>query len=145
MNINNIIKFTNDKLAGETLMYDQLLVFLDATIDDINSSLNSQFPVFSEFTSENENYPNYNFFPDKYIRTVVIPGAAAKFYAVDEEGAQVAPMFDTEYRQNLFFMVRDYSHLVPEEYRCEEQGFMIDYTAQEAHHQTEHIRGWFDV
>lgn len=138
MNINKIVRFVNDKLAGETLMYDQLLVFLDATIDDINASLNSNYPVFSDLEGT-----EYNYFPDRYIRTVVIPGVAAKFYAVDEEGAQVAPMFDMEYRQNLFFMVRDFSHLVPEEYRCDEQGYLIDYDSTPHHTHDTHVRRFF--
>ena len=71
-NINTIVNYINERLAGEQLLYSQLLVFLDGTIDDINQALNS------------------NFFPDRYIRTVVVTGACAKFYICDEEGATVA-------------------------------------------------------
>ena len=70
ININTIVNYINEKLAGEQLLYSQLLVFLDGTIDDINQALNSNFPAFSEFSEADENYPDYNFFPDRYIRTV---------------------------------------------------------------------------
>lgn len=89
ININTIVNYINERLAGEQLLYSQLLVFLDGTIDDINQALNSNFPAFSEFSEKDENYPDYNFFPDRYIRTVVVTGACAKFYICDEEGAAV--------------------------------------------------------
>ena len=126
------MKYLNDKLAGENLLYSQALVFLDATIDDINSMLGARYPSFTEFVPPKEaaptprllgvletpdtgysNYPNYNFIPEKYIRSVVIPGAALKFYTTDEEGAQVANQYSYDYRQNLFYMQRDYTSQVP--------------------------------
>ena len=131
ININTIVNYINERLAGEQLLYSQLLVFLDGTIDDINQALNSNFPAFSEFSEKDENYPDYNFFPDRYIRTVVVTGACAKFYICDEEGAAVAEQYQYEYKEKLFLMVRDYSHQVPEEYRAEHQGYMIDYTSKE--------------
>lgn len=108
----------NQKLAGENLLYTQAQVFLDAVIDDINAMLSSDYPSFSEFTPDtSKKYPNYNFFPDKYIRSVVIPGAALKFYTTDEEGAQVANQYSYDYRQNLFYMQRDYVSQVHPEFR----------------------------
>lgn len=112
ININTIINYINERLAGEQLLYSQLLVFLDATIDDINQALNS------------------NFFPNRYIRTVVVTGACAKFYICDEEGTAVAEQHQYAYKEKLFLMVRDYSHQVPEKYRAEHQGYMIDYTSK---------------
>ena len=145
MHINNIVKFVNDKLAGEMLIYDQLLIFLDSTIDEINVALNSCFPAFSEFNGEeHSNYPDYNFFPDKYIRMVVIPGAAAKFYAVDEEGAQVAPMFDSEYRNALNIMVRDYSTKVPYRYREDHQGYVYDPCEEDCCYGGMNVRRFFE-
>ena len=38
-------------------------------------------------------------------------------------------------------MVRDYSHQVPEEYRAEHQGYMIDYTSKECN--CNDLRNWF--
>lgn len=120
MNINNIVKGINDELAGELLTYNNLEPFLDQVIDDINTQLDSTFPVFSEFTFENypEQYPNYNFFPEKYIRNVVIKGAAYKWFVVDEEGIPTAQQFQYNYTDNLFYMLRDYLESVPEEYQA---------------------------
>lgn len=121
-------------------MYSQLLVFLDSTIDDINQTLNSNFPVFSEFNESYEQYPNYNFFPDRYIRSVVVPGVCSKFYICDEEGSTVAEQYQYAYKDKMFLMLRDYSHQVPEEYRAEHQGYVIDYTTKEPQND---MRDWF--
>jgi hypothetical protein len=127
MEIQKIVNAINDKLNGETLSYTDLLIHLDATIDDINQRLSAKFPVFSEFTTESfpEHYPNYDFFPDKYIRTVVIKGVAAKFYCTDEEGIDSAKQYTKEYNDALFLMLRDYSNSIPAEYQDYEQGFVV--------------------
>lgn len=118
MTIDNIIKGVNDELAGELLTFNDLKPFLDQTIDDINDNLDTIYPVFSEFTYEAypDRYPNYDFFPDKYIRNVVIKGAAYKFYVMDEEGIPTAQQFSYNYQDNMFKMVRDYLEDVPEEF-----------------------------
>ena len=115
MHINEIVLRVNKNLAGESLEYHEMEPFLDSVIDDINAKLNSRFPVFSEFSRENfpSFYPNYNFFPETYIRKVVLMGAAYKFYVADEEGLQAAPMMGYDYQQNLFEMLRDYLDHVP--------------------------------
>ena len=59
----------------------------------------------------------------------MVTGACAKFYICDEEGAAVAEQYQYEYKEKLILMVRDYSHLVPEEFRVEHQGYMIDYAS----------------
>jgi hypothetical protein len=124
MELTKILNMINKKLAGELLIYSELEVHLDSVIDDINTRLNACFPVFSEFNNEDyEHYPDYNFFPDKYIRTVVIPGAAYKFYITDEEGISTATKYEQEYLTNLFYMERDYLPLLPEEYKAsQDQG-----------------------
>jgi hypothetical protein len=122
-----IISNINDKLAGENLTYVNLKYKLDDVIDDINAALSSKFPAFSEFTAEKyPQYPDYNFFPDSYIRSVVCTGGASKFYQTDEEGAVSAPAYDKTYRTNLFIMTRDYSEQIPEEYRDYERGALIN-------------------
>jgi hypothetical protein len=104
-------------------------VHLDAAIDDINAKLSSKFPAFSEFTqAKYPQYPDYNFFPDRFIRSVVCSGAAYKFYVTDEEGAQTAPSYMKDYNDNLFVMQRDFSDRIPEEFQDFEQGAMIDPT-----------------
>lgn len=126
MQITQIVRMINDKLAGENLSYDALKTHMDAVIDDINAKLNSSFPAFSEFTmvAYPKAYPDYNFFPDKYIRTVVGFGTAYKFFTVDEEGADFAKEFKQEYLKALFYMERDYINQVNELYQEVEQGYI---------------------
>lgn len=126
MRISEIVKRINEKLAGETLLYSQLEVFLDEVIDDINAKLNSKFPAFSTVytTDALKNDMGYDYFPEKYIRTVVVIGAAYKFFCTDEEGLPTAQQYSFDYNTNLFVMERDYSALVPEEYRASEQGYL---------------------
>lgn len=120
MLISHIVNRINTKLAGETLTYGELRDYMDEVIDDINAALNSKFPVFSEVESN-----TYDFFPDKYIRKVVVVGAAYKYYLTDEEGAPTAVQYGQQYQENLFEMVRDYSIQVPEEYQNFNGGFLV--------------------
>lgn len=121
MDLTKIVQRVNNKLAGELLTYDMMKDYLDDVIDDINAKLSTNFPVFSDFTLEAypDLYPNYAFFPDRYIRSVVTLGAAYKFFVTDEEGLPTAQQYSYEYRDALFAMERDYSDLVPEEYRLD--------------------------
>lgn len=124
MTIDNIVKTINDNLAGELLTFNNLKPLLDEVIDDINAKLDSTYPTFSDFTYENypEVYPNYNFFPDRYIREVVCKGAAYKFYVVDEEGIPTAQQFQYNYTDQLFIMERDFLDKVPEEFQADNSG-----------------------
>ena len=119
MTISKIVKRINEELAGELLTYGELETFLDQVIDDINHQLDSKFPAFSDFSAEAypDRYPDYNFFPEEYIRNVVIKGAAYKFYVMDEEGIPTAQMFQYNYQDQLFLMLRDYLEYVPEEFK----------------------------
>ena len=65
-----------------------------------------------------------NYCPNKYIRSVVITGAAYKFYVTDEEGIITATQYQYDYLNNLFAMKRDYSASVPEEYLADEKGYL---------------------
>lgn len=125
MLLTTVQKLFNDALAGETLSYKEMLPHLDAAIDDINAKLNSTYPVFSEVpyeTSESE----YSFFPDKYIRMVVIPGAAWHFYVMDEEGLQTAPQYQADFENGKFLMQRDMLYKIPEEFQDDDQqGFVV--------------------
>ena len=119
MKLTQIVKRINDELAGELLTYQELEPFLDAVIDDINHELDTKFPAFSEFSYATypEHYPDYDFFPDKYIRNVVIKGAAFKWYIMDEEGIQTAQQYGYDYQDALYYMLRDYLEDVPDEFR----------------------------
>ena len=120
MYINDIVSGVNAKLAGEQLTFEEMVLFLDETIDDINRELNACYPAFSEV----DRSLDYNYFPNKYIRSVVITGAAYKFYVTDEEGIITATQYQYDYLNNLFAMKRDYSASVPEEYLADEKGYL---------------------
>lgn len=108
------------------LTFDMLKYHMDAVVDDINTALNAKFPVFSDFnnTTYPTKYPNYDFIPEKYIRSVIVVGSASKFYTTDEEGVGAALSYDKEYAQNLFYMLRDYADQVPVEFQADNQGYL---------------------
>ena len=118
MELTKLVALINRRLAGEQFTYSELEAYLDDAIDQINTRLDAAFPVFSEFTSVTAGYPNYAFFPDRYLRMYVVPAVAAKFYSVDEEGAGGAQDYRMEAEQALFLMERDYSNSVPEAYQA---------------------------
>lgn len=125
MLITKIRKLFNEALAGETLTLSEMLPHLDAAIDAINENMNTIYPVFSDLdTSQPEAV--YNYFPDSYIRTVVIPGAAWHFYVTDEEGAQTAIQYQTDFEMGKFRMLRDMLYKIPTQYQADsEQGSVI--------------------
>jgi hypothetical protein len=125
MLLTQVQRLFNEALAGETLSYKEMLPHLDAAIDGINSKLNSKYPVFSEVEYDTAESV-YDFFPDKYIRTVVIPGAAWHFYVMDEEGLQTAPQYQQDFEQGKFLMQRDMLYKIPEEYQDDDNaGFIV--------------------
>ena len=115
MKLQDIVAGVNELLAGERHSFAQLKRYLDRTIDDINSQLNSTFPVFSDLDASADSYA---FFPDRYIRTVVWPGAAWYYYTADEEGIMTAPQYQMDLDRGLFLMTRDYFNQVPVEYQA---------------------------
>jgi hypothetical protein len=125
---NNIINLISKHLADELVSESEMLSYMDRVIDDINTQMNTIFPTFTEFKELNGDIDatmlDYNVIPDKYIRSVVIPGAAYKYYTTDEEGSYAAPKYEEDYRTNLFYMERDFSFSVPEQYRANSQGYV---------------------
>lgn len=123
-----ITDLISKQLGGELVSEAEMLSYIDRVIDDINVQLNAKFPTFTEWSLENSggagNSLHYTPIPDKYIRTVIIPGAAFKYYTTDEEGSYAAPKYEEDYKQGLFYMVRDYSFRIPEEYQDDDQGFV---------------------
>lgn len=121
MLISTLVQNINSQLAGELLSIGELTVFIDKAIDEVNTRLNTKFPVASDVISkvlqDGTGTFEYNAIPDKYIRTVIVPGAVFKYYTTDEEGAAVAPKYEEEFLKGLFYMERDYLNLVPEEYQ----------------------------
>lgn len=128
MKYNTIVGLVSKHLADEIVSESEMLSYLDRVIDDINGRLNTVFPTFTEYKEANGNIDNialdYTAIPDKYIRTVIIPGAAFKYYTTDEEGSYSAPKYEEDYKQGLFYMERDYSFSIPAEYRADEQGYI---------------------
>ena len=123
MKITDIRKLVNQALAGELLTYGEMRPHLDFTIDEINTTLDSCFPVFSDLESEND---VYDYFPDKFIRTVVVPGAAWHFYVNDEEGASTAQQYQLDFEKGKYIMLRDYIDKVPEEYQPDNNAHVPD-------------------
>ena len=128
MRVGQIVNLINKHLADEFCSVAELTNYMDRVIDDINTRLNSKFPTISEViaTAGNTTDPDYNMFPDKYIRSVLVVGAAYKYYITDEEGNVTAQQYGAEYNQNLFYMERDYSFSIPEIYRESDQGFITN-------------------
>ena len=67
---------------------------------------------------------NYDLIPDKYQRSVVIVGTALKVYQADEEGNESASVFQMEYEQQLFYMIRDFSFSIPPQFQEDDQGYL---------------------
>lgn len=129
MKIRDLVKLTNTYLAGEQLVYHRLVPFYDSVIDEINSRLDSTFPSFSSFDFDlSDPDVAYDFFPDKYMRSVVALGAAHKFYEMDEEGVVYDTSYEQDYERNLFYMTRDYIEQVPEEFQADNTGSVITTT-----------------
>lgn len=154
MTIPAIVQSINSQLAGELLSIGELTIFVDKAIDDINTRLNTKFPVLSDViiaAKEDETLRDangticYTAIPDKYIRSVVIPGAVFKYYTTDEEGAAVAPKYEEEYLKGLFYMERDYLNLIPPQYQeTLAQGWLRDPNFKQClHHFYE--RGEFEI
>ena len=95
MEINTIVNLINQKLAGELLSYHELKGFMDDTIDDINDKLGSTYPAFSEL---DPSIKNYDFFPDHWVRRVVVYGTAWYFFVMDEEGISTAESYHRQFQ-----------------------------------------------
>lgn len=123
-------------IASEHLHPVDMIGYMDSVIDDINDDLQACFPTFTDWaaycelynTAHPEETPldpnNYTAFPDSYLRKVVAPGTALKFYSNDEEGEQVAGKYYIDYERARALMVRDYLRQVPEEYQNNLGGFI---------------------
>ena len=100
MLVSKIQSLINQNLAGEMLSYKQMLVHLNWALDEINATLNTEFPEFEADTTE------YTAFPDRYIRMCIVPGAVHHFYIVDEEGQTSEYAFMQEFEMNKSRILR---------------------------------------
>lgn len=115
MLLSELVRRVNNRLDGENLRYEDMVEHLDAVVDNINETLNTVYPVFSDLPAGTL---EYDYFPDRYLRSVVVVGAAMRFYITDEEGGNPPPGYTAEYQGALFRMLRDFLHLVPEEWKA---------------------------
>lgn len=124
MKIRDLVRLTNTYLTGEQLVYHKLIPFFDAVIDDINDRLNSTYPSFTSLNVQriDSDEAEYNYFPERYLRSVVAIGAAHKFYVMDEEGVAHDQTYAEEYEKGLFYMTRDFIEHVPERYSADGTG-----------------------
>lgn len=125
MELIQIQHLMNTYLAGETLTLKEQIPYLDFAIDELNAALNARYPTFTELLQKFPDAKQYDFFPDKYIRRVVVPGAAWNFYVTDEEGIQSATQYQADFEKGKFLMQRDMLYAIPEEFQApEEAGFI---------------------
>lgn len=111
MKVTDIRKLFNLALAGDTLTASEMMSHLDFAIDEINTTLDAEFPLISSVDLSDPS-SEYTAFPDKYIRSVVIPGAAWHFYVQDEEGTVTADQYKRSFDTGKFYMLRDYGELL---------------------------------
>lgn len=122
MKLKGLQRLVNNALAGDTLPIKEQLPHLDAAIDAINIKLNTIYPTFSELPWDDPEF-DYDCFPDRYMRSVVIPYAAWHYYVSDEEGLQTASQYQIDADMGLFYMSRDMLYNIPAMYQApEEQG-----------------------
>jgi len=114
MKYTDIVALVNEKLDGDRVTESRLLKYIDEVVDDINDALSAKFPTFTEAKILPGYDGTYTLFPDMYIRTVVVVGAAYKFYTTEAEGDGVAGSYGGLYNASLFTMKRDYLESVPE-------------------------------
>lgn len=124
MRVEEILKLINKQLNDEMFSWAEIKGFANAVIDDINDELAATFPTFSQA----EGFPGYDgdytYFPETYIRSVVIIGTAYKYYAAEEEGEPIAYDLRQQYRSALFIMKRDYLAHVPEIFQADNRGVL---------------------
>jgi len=128
MLIKDIIRLANKKLIDEQYSYAELEPYLDDAIDAINRELNSIYPAFSEAPGASD----YNYFPARYIRTVVVPGAVYHRYLTDDGGVAEATGIYQQFMEGMFYMVRDYHAIVPTEYQDSTRMGTIAYSGEPA-------------
>lgn len=142
-----LLRDINIKLAGESLTWAQLQLYVDSVIDDINTRMDACYPTTAEMDafietraedqlnwSENPemiDYVNWNngilsLFPYAIVRKVIVVGAAVKWLTADEEGINTASDYTQEYRDALYNLQRDWANKIPERYKATDQGYVYN-------------------
>ena len=122
MKYSDIVRQFNVLLAGDNLSLREILPHLDYALDRINETLNTTYPTFSEYLHDDEGNTReaYNLFDNRYIRQVVLKGAAWHYYVTDEEGLQTSPQYQQDFENALFIMQRDMLWNIPEEFMADD-------------------------
>lgn len=143
-----LVRDINKKLVDQGLTFDELQLFIDSCIDDINNVLNATYPTTAEMDLVNLRYHGseedisklpeiytkwkdglLTLFPAAVVRKVIVTGAAYKWLTADEEGISVATTYGQEYQSELYNLQRDYSNQVPVEFCASESFGFINSTA----------------
>ena len=125
MQVSDLKTRINQDLAGELMSLKMMLSHINWAIDNINSELNACFPILKDTDTE------YTAIPDKYIRSVIVPGAVHHYYMVDDEGATGEQDFNQMFQNGLFIMLRDYSHLIPARYQDDGENGSVESTYED--------------
>lgn len=121
----DIVKNFNVLLAGDNLVLKDILPHLDFALDKVNEKLNTCYPTFTEYYDPNGDYKSdkYDLFENRFIRQVILPGAAWHYYVTDEEGLATSPQYEKDFENGLFVMQRDMLYNIPVEWQASnEQG-----------------------
>ena len=113
-------KQLNTMLNGELIPWKRLIQHINYAIDEINTVMNTEFPVVDYDSTAADMSTEYTAIPDKYIRSAVLPGAVHHYFMVDDEGTSPEIDFARQFEAGKFFMLRDYSASVPNEYKVQD-------------------------
>lgn len=125
MKKSEIVIRVNKLIKDGLYTYNDMKIPLDDAIDRINQDLNAKYPEITSVLSDVADTADYNLFPEKYIRAVVIPYVVGYLLRSDEEEYREpyqAAMLD--YEQGASIMFRDFFNLVPEEYQETSGGYI---------------------
>lgn len=117
----HIVKRINEKMFEGLYSYEDMKYELDDAIILINNTMHSKFPFMSEFFEATPE-GNYDFFPEEYIRSVVIEYVVSALYRREGEFSNEFNTAVGAYNRGLEVMFRDHYHRVPEEYLDQEVG-----------------------
>lgn len=113
-------KQLNTMLNGELVPWKRLIQHINYAIDEINTVMNTVFPIVDPEGSAADMNTDYDAIPNKYIRTVILPGAVHHYFMVDDEGTSPEIDFARQFEAGKFFMLRDYSSSVPDVYKVKD-------------------------
>lgn len=129
----DIVDRVNQKLYEGMYNYTDIKEEFDDAIIYINNTLHSKFPMFSEVMVDDQSTYSYEdkdglkapYFPEKYMRTVVIEYVVAQLFRREAEFSNEYTTAMQAFERNLDAMFRDFYEHVPEEFIDESTGMII--------------------